>query len=93
MNSFKITATATVQVAKPQLIGPETGKTAESFDDDLDEPDDGDDFWHTSVGKFKFSLDSLPQPLQYIYQLLKVIERSMRHNWLFIVFILGTSKY
>lgn len=76
MNSFKITATATVQVAKPQLIGPETGKTAESFDDDLDEPDDGDDFWHTSVGKFKFSLDSLPQPLQYIYQLLKVIERS-----------------
>lgn len=54
------------------MIGSETGKTSDPYDDDLDEVDDGDDFWHTSVGKFKFSLDSLPQPLQYIYQLLKV---------------------
>lgn len=39
-------------------------------DDCMDEMEDGDDFWHTSVGKFKFTLDALPQPLQYIHQLL-----------------------
>jgi hypothetical protein len=31
-----------------------------------------DDFWHTSVGKFRFSLDELPQHLQLIHELLKV---------------------
>lgn len=40
-------------------------------DDDVQKSDDiTDNFWHTSVGKFNFSLDTLPQPLQYIYQLL-----------------------
>lgn len=37
-----------------------------------EEEEDSDDFWHTSVGKFKFTLDQLPQPLQYIHQLLTV---------------------
>lgn len=37
-----------------------------------EEEEDSDDFWHTSVGKFKFTLDTLPQPLQYIHQLLTV---------------------
>lgn len=37
-----------------------------------DTGDDLDNFWQTSVGKFKFSVDDLPQPLQYIYQILKV---------------------
>jgi hypothetical protein len=31
-----------------------------------------DDFWHTSVGKFRFSLEELPQHLQLIHELLKV---------------------
>jgi len=39
-----------------------------------EEEEDSDDFWHTSVGKFKFTLDTLPQPLQYIHQLLTVGE-------------------
>lgn len=40
-------------------------------DDDVQKSDEvTDNFWHTSVGKFNFSLDTLPQPLQYIYQLL-----------------------
>lgn len=43
---------------------------ADDDDDCMDEMEDGDDFWHTSVGKFKFTLDALPQPLQYIHQLL-----------------------
>lgn len=49
--------------------------------DDLGADDSGDDstnpdrlsegrFWQTSVGRFKNNLDSLPQTLQYIYQLL-----------------------
>jgi hypothetical protein len=55
-----------VQVAKPQIVG--EGDNGEEADASCDE--DGDDFWHTSVGKFKFSIDALPQPLQYIHQLL-----------------------
>lgn len=31
-----------------------------------------DDFWQTSLGKFRFTIDQLPQYLQYIYQLLNV---------------------
>lgn len=37
---------------------------------DTDTDIDGDDFWYTSVGKFKITLDTLPQRLQYIHQLL-----------------------
>lgn len=68
-----ILATATVQVAKPQLVSTKTQRELnENFEDEEldDDADDGDDFWHTSVGKFKFTLDTLPQPLQYIHQLL-----------------------
>lgn len=43
-----------------------------SLSDEEEEEEDGEDFWHTSVGKFKFSLDQLPQSLQYIHQLLTV---------------------
>lgn len=61
-------ANATVQVAKPQIVG--EGDKGDSQDADASGDEDGDDFWHTSVGKFKFSIDALPQPLQYIHQLL-----------------------
>lgn len=45
----------------------------ESLSNEEDENDEsGDDYWHTSVGKFKFTLDQLPQTLQYIHQLLTV---------------------
>lgn len=36
-----------------------------------DDLDDDENFWQTSIGKFKFSLEALPQPLQYFHQLLK----------------------
>lgn len=62
---------ATAQVAKPQVIG-ENDEPIES-----DPGDDFENFWHTSVGKFKFSVDDLPQPLQYIYQILKVKMQSV----------------
>lgn len=68
---FVYKATATVQVAKPQFCGGiDATKSGEVIDDPLSENDNGEDFWHTSVGKFKFSLEALPQPLQYIHQLL-----------------------
>ena len=44
----------------------------DASEDGAEDQEDGDEFWHTSVGKFKFTLDTLPQPLQYIHQLLKV---------------------
>nr|CAD7255823.1 unnamed protein product [Timema shepardi] len=55
-------ATATVQVACPNLIG---GNSQQGDEEDQD------DYWHTSVGKFRFTLDELPQQLQYIHHLLK----------------------
>lgn len=68
------TATATVQIAKPTIVGDCGEGLEESADSEtLYDLDDGDDFWHTSVGKFKFTIDNLPQSLQYIHQLLKEI--------------------
>ncbi|XP_076284317.1 UNC-79 domain-containing protein isoform X2 [Lasioglossum baleicum] len=60
-------ATATVSVAKPRLIG--------ENDQPLNlSPENEDvDFWHTSVGKFRFKIEDLPEQLQYIHKLLKEI--------------------
>lgn len=60
-------------MAKPQLIGSRTITENNAYIEDetpVESIENEDDFWHTSVGKFKFTLDSLPQSLQYIYQLL-----------------------
>lgn len=62
-------ATATAQVTKPQVAGD---------NDDPMESDSGEDidnFWETSVGKFKFCVDDLPQPLQYIHHLLQELSK------------------
>lgn len=61
-------AQATVQIAKPSIIGVEQDST-ENLNLSSDDSSDGD-FWHTSVGKFKFSIEQLPQTLQFIHQLL-----------------------
>lgn len=53
-----------------------------SLSDEDEEDEDGDDFWHTSVGKFKFALDQLPQPLQYIHQLLTVRPNYLKMKWI-----------
>ncbi|XP_049954031.1 protein unc-79 homolog [Schistocerca serialis cubense] len=70
-------ATATVQVAKPTLVGEndepiDTGKEEELSD-----------FWHTSVGKFRFSLEELPQQLQFIHQLLQELPNTEEPNILY----------
>lgn len=59
-------ATATAKVARPTLVG----ENDQPIDPGPEE--EWDDFWHTSVGKFRFSLDELPQHLQLIHELLKV---------------------
>lgn len=62
-------------MAKPQLLSAkaesevvDTSELNDNLDDDSDL--ECDDFWYTSVGKFKITLDQLPQSLQYIHQLL-----------------------
>jgi len=73
---------ANVSVTKASVLG-ENGANGSnggengSGSDDDEEEEDSDDFWHTSVGKFKFTLDQLPQPLQYIHQLLTVRMRNI----------------
>ncbi|XP_070493923.1 protein unc-79 homolog isoform X3 [Chironomus tepperi] len=61
-------AQATVQIAKPSIVGAEQD-SAEIANISSDDSSDGD-FWHTSVGKFKFCIEQLPQTLQFIHQLL-----------------------
>lgn len=61
-------AQATVQIAKPSIVGIEQD-SGDNNNQSSDDSSDGD-FWHTSVGKFKFSIDALPQTLQFIHQLL-----------------------
>jgi hypothetical protein len=61
-------AQATVQIAKPSIVGAEQD-SAENVNLSSDDSSDGD-FWHTSVGKFKFCIEQLPQTLQFIHQLL-----------------------
>lgn len=58
--------------AKTESYINETIEDNENTDEDIDDDDDddGEEFWQTSVGKFKFTMDTLPQPLQYIQQLL-----------------------
>lgn len=59
---------ASLMASKAETIVHDVVDENECIDDDEDE--DGEDYWHTSVGKFKITLDTLPQPLQYIHQLL-----------------------
>ncbi|XP_017885375.1 protein unc-79 homolog isoform X4 [Ceratina calcarata] len=60
-------ATATVSVAKARLIGEDDEPL------NLSPENEADDFWHTSVGKFRFTIEDLPEQLQYIHKLLKEI--------------------
>ncbi|CAG9855370.1 unnamed protein product [Phyllotreta striolata] len=62
-------AMAKAQIIKAKVIG-ENDEPVET-----DSGDDIDNFWQTSVGKFKFSVDELPQPLQYIHQLLQELSK------------------
>ncbi|XP_034946562.1 protein unc-79 homolog isoform X2 [Chelonus insularis] len=60
-------ATATVSIAKPNIIGENDQPLSPSPENDAD------DFWHTTMGKFRFNIDELPEQLQYIHKLLKEI--------------------
>ncbi|XP_017143622.1 protein unc-79 homolog isoform X5 [Drosophila miranda] len=83
---------ANVSVTKASVMGENgaNGSTAcggenGSGSDEDEEEEDSDDFWHTSVGKFKFTLDTLPQPLQYIHQLLTEIPTIKKPEILYYV--------
>ncbi|XP_063983209.1 protein unc-79 homolog isoform X2 [Diachasmimorpha longicaudata] len=60
-------ATATANVGKANIIGEDDQPVSPTLEAEAD------DFWHTSVGKFRFNIEELPEQLQYIHQLLKEI--------------------
>ncbi|XP_039288508.1 protein unc-79 homolog isoform X2 [Nilaparvata lugens] len=62
-------ATAKVCVQRHAVVG-ENDQPVDSLDEDMD------DFWPTSVGKFKFSIEELPQQLQFIHQVLKELSKT-----------------
>lgn len=63
---FFIVGTATAQVSRAQIGGADGEPSCELTGEELT------DYWHTSLGKFRFTIEDLPQYLQYIYQLLNV---------------------
>ncbi|XP_049885894.1 protein unc-79 homolog [Pectinophora gossypiella] len=69
-------ATATAAVSTPNLVG-EHEVTGESVEDDMS------NFWPTSAGKFHFSIEELPQELQYIHQLLQELKSTSRPDVLY----------
>lgn len=73
---FNILGTATAHVSKPHIGGVDGETSCEPGGEELL------DYWHTSLGKFRFTIEDLPQYLQYIYQLLNVIL-----NYIFVVMI------
>ncbi|RZF46360.1 hypothetical protein LSTR_LSTR011144 [Laodelphax striatellus] len=62
-------ATAKVSVQRHAVVG-ENDQPVDSLDEDMD------DFWPTSVGRFKFSIEELPQQLQFIHQVLKELSKT-----------------
>lgn len=62
-----------LQISTPNLLGDHEAM-AESVEEDMT------NFWPTSVGKFHFCIEELPQELQYIHQLLQVrcVLRTLR---------------
>lgn len=85
---YRSIASATAQVMKPQLINENDEPIESGPDEDLE------NFWHTSLGKFKFAIADLPEQLQYIYELLMVYIKFsyLRKSFLIIYFVLGNSK-
>uniref|UniRef100_A0A1I8NW36 Protein unc-79 homolog n=1 Tax=Stomoxys calcitrans TaxID=35570 RepID=A0A1I8NW36_STOCA len=85
---------ANVSVTKASVLGGDNGNGSAggacglengSLSDEEEEDEDGEDFWHTTVGKFKFTLDALPQTLQYIHQLLTEIPTIKKPEILYYV--------
>ncbi|XP_023036491.1 protein unc-79 homolog isoform X4 [Drosophila willistoni] len=80
---------ANVSVTKASVMGENGGANGSLHENgsgsEEDEEEDSDDFWHTSVGKFKFTLDQLPQTLQYIHQLLTEIPTIKKPEILYYV--------
>ncbi|XP_073838641.1 UNC-79 domain-containing protein isoform X10 [Musca autumnalis] len=85
---------ANVSVTKASVLGGDNGNGSTggavgmengSLSDEDEEDDDDENFWHTSVGKFKFTLDTLPQTLQYIHQLLTEIPTIKKPEILYYV--------
>ncbi|XP_053969857.1 protein unc-79 homolog isoform X7 [Anastrepha ludens] len=85
---------ANVSVTKASVIGENGGANGStvggagengSVSDDEEDEEEGEDFWHTSVGKFKFTLEQLPQTLQYIHQLLTEIPTIKKPEILYYI--------
>ncbi|XP_065352317.1 protein unc-79 homolog isoform X2 [Cloeon dipterum] len=70
-------ATATVHVQKATLVGENDQPI------DIEKPFDNREFWKTSVGKFWFSFEDLPDQLQYCHQLLKELPTTKEPDVLY----------
>uniref|UniRef100_A0AAR5PWG4 Protein unc-79 homolog n=1 Tax=Dendroctonus ponderosae TaxID=77166 RepID=A0AAR5PWG4_DENPD len=72
---------ATVAASVGKLQPSALSETNEQLDSDSAGEDI--DFWQTSLGKFKFSLDDLPEPIQFIHQLLLELSKVIKPDILY----------
>lgn len=56
-----------MSIAKPNIIGENDQPLSPSPENEMD------DFWHTTIGKFRFKIEDLPEHFQYIHKLLKEV--------------------
>ncbi|XP_066259891.1 protein unc-79 homolog [Euwallacea similis] len=75
-------ATATTPTIKSQPI---TNVLLDEINDRPDSDSGGDniDLWHTSIGKFKFSLEDLPEPIQFIHHILRELSNVAKPDILY----------
>lgn len=67
--SFLATAASSLSRSQPPVLD----ETNEQLDSDS--AGEEIDFWQTSLGKFKFCLEDLPEPIQFIHQLLRELSK------------------
>lgn len=69
-----LTGMATAQVSRARVSQDGELETDTGSDELVDH------FWQTSLGNFRFTIEDLPQYLQYIYQLLNVKTKTDKVN-------------
>ncbi|KAF5283433.1 hypothetical protein FQA39_LY04809 [Lamprigera yunnana] len=75
----------TLSDSEPLTCTSEIGKNQVSNDDEQTEggEENLENFWHTSLGKFKFVVSDLPEQLQYMYELLMEIPKVQKPDILY----------
>lgn len=85
---ISISGTAKAEVSKAKVAHDGEPEENDAGSDDLLDQQ----LWQTSLGKFRFTIEDLPQYLQYIYQLLNVCHKIIVCFLIKLIIIVGASQ-